>query len=75
LLDNEYVYLEKKYETAYSKKMIFEKRKNVAKELFERGYMSLIDYFKEKQNYTDALLFFQKSKNELNGFKYKFFLN
>ncbi|OGS19504.1 MAG: hypothetical protein A3J83_06165 [Elusimicrobia bacterium RIFOXYA2_FULL_40_6] len=72
LAENEYERLQKKYATASARKEIFEKRELVARGMFDRGYMSMLDYHKEKQSRIDAILSYNKIKNELNGFKYKY---
>jgi len=70
-LRDEYDYLVKKAMLGQRRVALFEKRYLAARQVFENGGMTLLDFDKEKKNYYDAFSVAKKAVNTLNGFKFK----
>ena len=67
----EYKNLLSKLEVAKEKYKNLEKRYDVDKNIYEKGYMSLLDFLKSRKNRDEAKLNYEKLKNRLNGYRYK----
>lgn len=67
----EYINLKNQAEISKEKFDNMKRRYEISRKIYKEGYMKLLDYLKDEENYDRAAIDYKQVKNKLNAFNYK----